>query len=151
MSNFSLVRAAKLIVLGVFLSVAASSAFAEAKHKIALHVDENNEATMNLALNNIANVVKYYQDKGEEVSVELVTYGPGLNMLRDDTSPVKDRIKSFGQNFENVSFRACGNTYKKMQEKEKKEIKLIPEAKMVPSGVITLIELQEQGYSYVKP
>ena len=38
-------------------------------------------------------------------------------MLRADTSPVKKRIKSFGENFDNISFRACGNTKRKMSIK----------------------------------
>ena len=48
---------------------------------------------MNLALNNAKNVIEYYRDKHEDAEVEIVAYGPGLNMLREDTSPVKDRIK----------------------------------------------------------
>ena len=61
-------------------------------HRIAIQVDQNDPAVMNLALNNAENIIEYYRDKGEDVDVEIVAYGPGLNMLRDDTSPVKDRI-----------------------------------------------------------
>ena len=52
---------------------------------------------MNLALNNAANVEQYYKDRGEKVEIEVVTFGPGLHMLRDDTSPVKDRIKAIAE------------------------------------------------------
>jgi intracellular sulfur oxidation DsrE/DsrF family protein len=38
-----------------------------------------------------------------------------------------------------------------MAKAEKKEIKLISEAKLVPSGVVRLVELQQQGYAYIKP
>src|SRR5947208_1471293 len=48
---------------------------------------------MNLALNNATNVIEYYRAKNEDVDVEIVTYGPGLHMLRDDTSAVQDRLK----------------------------------------------------------
>jgi intracellular sulfur oxidation DsrE/DsrF family protein len=34
---------------------------------------------------------------------------------------------------------------------ENKDIKLVSEAKVVPSGVVTLSELQERGYSYIRP
>ncbi len=47
-------------------------------------------------------------------------------MLGADTSPVKKRIKSFGENFDNISFRACGNTKRKMSKKAGKEIVLLP-------------------------
>jgi len=120
-------------------------------HKVAIHIDENDKARMQLVMNNAANINQFYQDKGEEVKVEIVAYGPGLHMLRDDTSPVKDRIKSFEQNFDNISFRACANTHKKMSKKAGKEIKLLSQAKMVPSGAVHLIQRQEEGWSYLRP
>jgi intracellular sulfur oxidation DsrE/DsrF family protein len=39
----------------------------------------------------------------------------------------------------------------RMAKKAGKEIKLIAEAKIVPSGVVRLMELQEQGCSYIRP
>jgi len=120
-------------------------------HKVAIHVDENDPATMNMALNNIANLNKYYQSKGESVSIELVAYGPGLHMLRSDTSPVKDRIEKMSLEIEKLQFSACGNTHAKMSKKAGKEVELLDEATKVPSGVVQLIALQEDGYAYVRP
>ena len=48
---------------------------------------------MNLALSNVINVIEYYRDKNEDVEVDIVAYGPGLQMLRADTSPVQDRVR----------------------------------------------------------
>jgi intracellular sulfur oxidation DsrE/DsrF family protein len=50
-----------------------------------------------------------------------------------------------------VSFKACGNTQENMRKAENKEIKLIPEAEVVPSGVVRVMQREEQGWSYVKP
>ena len=61
-------------------------------HKVAIQVNQNDKAVMDLALNNAKNVIDYYKEKGETVAIEIVTYGPGLHMLRADTSPVKERI-----------------------------------------------------------
>ena len=63
-------------------------------HHLILQVNTNDPAAMNLALNNATNVAQYYKDLGEKVKIEVVTFGPGLHMLRDDTSPVKARIKA---------------------------------------------------------
>ena len=38
-----------------------------------------------------------------------------------------------------------------MSDRAGKEIPLVDEAKMVPSGVVRLIELQEEGYAYIRP
>jgi uncharacterized protein len=151
----------KIKALKYLLSVLALAGFVTAMtpthtvagedHKIVIHVDENDAARMNMALNNASNIDAYYKEKGEEVTIELVTYGPGLIMLIDGKSPVQDRIASFEQNFDNISFRACGNTHRKMSQKAGMDIKLVSQAKMVPSGVVHLSERQEQGWTYIRP
>jgi uncharacterized protein len=130
---------------------AAKSKAASQTHHLILQVNTNDPATMNLALNNAANVEQYYRDLNEKVEIEIVTFGPGLHMLREDTSPVKDRIKSLAATMRAISFKACGNTQENMGRAEGKKITLIPQAMVVESGVIRVIELQEQGWSYVRP
>jgi uncharacterized protein len=85
--------------------------------------------------------------------VDLVTYGPGLHMLRDDTSPVKDRIKQLKATAfpSTVQFSACNNTKENMEKKEGKPVSIVADAVIVPSGVVHLMELQEQGWSYLRP
>lgn len=139
----------------LMLAVTASSGFAaDAKeHRVAIQVDQNDPAVMNLALNNATNMMEYYKSKNETVQVDIVTYGPGLNMLRADTSPVHDRIKQIvDASFpSNIKFSACENTKQGMEKREGKQINIVPEAEVVPSGAVHLIELQEQGWSYLRP
>lgn len=120
-------------------------------HKVAIQVNQNDKAVMDLALNNAKNVVDFYKAKREAVAVEIVTYGPGLHMLRSDTSPVKDRIGSMSLENSNISFIACGNTQANQAKAEGKPVTLISEAKVMPSGVVRLMELQKQGYAYIRP
>jgi intracellular sulfur oxidation DsrE/DsrF family protein len=120
-------------------------------HRLVLQVNTNEPAMMNLALNNATNVAQYYKDLGEKVTIEIVTFGPGLHMLRDDTSPVKERIKTISQSTPSISFKACGNTRENMSRVESKEIPLIAEATVVKSGVVRVMELQEKRWTYVKP
>src|SRR6267154_1414827 len=122
-------------------------------HRLAIQVDQNDPAVMNLALNNATNVIEYYRAKGEDVDVDVVTYGPGLHMLRADTSPVLDRIKSLKDSAfpSKIQFSACGNTKEGMEKKEGHPITVLSEAVIVPSGVVRLMELQEKGWSYVRP
>ena len=120
-------------------------------HHLVLQVNTNDPATMNLALNNATNVAQYYNDLGEKVTIEVVTFGPGLHMLRDDTSPVKARIETLALSTPEISFKACGNTQENMHKVENKEIPIISEATIVKSGVVRVMQLQEQGWTYVKP
>lgn len=120
-------------------------------HHLAIQIDQNDPALMNLVLNNAMNVVQEYDKRGEQVEIEIVAYGPGLHMLRQDTSPVAPRVKSIGDSVPAIAFVACGNTKAGMEKAEGKEVALLPSAQVVPAGVVRLMELQEQGWSYVRP
>jgi len=143
-------------IAAIFMAttIASSGFAADAKpHRVAIQVNQNDPAVMNLALNNATNIMEEYKSKGETVEIQLVTYGPGLNMLRDDTSPVKDRLKQIKDaSFPSkITYAACNNTKQGMEKREGKSITIVPEAELVPSGAVTLIQLQEQGWSYLKP
>ena len=122
-------------------------------HRVAIQIDQNDPQVMNLALNNATNVIEHYRARNEEVDVEIVTWGPGLHMLRDDTSPVKDRLKRLKELAfpGKVQFSACNNTKQGMEKTEGKSVPIVSDATIVPSGVVRLMELQEQGWSYVRP
>src|SRR5919197_4567773 len=146
---FSRLAAATLLAI----ALASPALSGEAKHRLAIHVDQNDAQVMNLALNNATNVIEYYRSKKEDVDVDIVTYGPGLHMFRADTSPVRDRLKRLKELAfpGNVQFSACNNTRQGMEKTEGKEIPILSEATIVPSGVVRLMELQEKGWSYVRP
>lgn len=142
----------KRFVLAAALALTPLAAFAAGvTHKVAIHVDENDPQVMNMALNNAANVASYYESQGDSVVIEMVTYGPGLNMLIADKSPVAQRISAMSLEMDNISFSACGNTMAGMKKKSGHDVVLLSEATVVPSGVVRLIELQEDGFAYVRP
>jgi intracellular sulfur oxidation DsrE/DsrF family protein len=120
-------------------------------HRVVIQVTQNDPAVMNMALNNGENLAKYYQDKGEKIEIEFVAYGAGLNIFRGDTSPVKDRLAEMAGSMKNVTFSGCGNTLAKQSKIENKEISLVPQARVVPTGIARVVELEEGGWSYVRP
>ena len=122
-------------------------------HHIAIQVDQNDPQVMNLALNNVNAIIETYRARNEDVDIDVVAYGPGLHMLRADTSPVQDRIKRLKDMVfpGKIQFSACNNTKQGMEKSEGHAIPILPDAMVVPSGVVRLMELQEQGWSYVRP
>jgi len=125
------------------------AALVQPPHHLIIQVTQNDPVVMNMALNNAENLTKYYRDKGEEIDIELVAYGPGLHMLRSDTSPVKGRLAVLAM--DHMTFSACGNTLNAQARQEGKEITLVPEARIVPAGIARIMELQEQHWTYVRP
>ncbi len=142
-----------LMVAGAMFATGSIAAEAAKSHRIAIQIDQSDPALMNLILNNVSNVTEHYQSKGEEVQIEVVAYGPGLNMLREDKSPVKDRIKQIAEGSfpSKVTFSACGKTMANMEKAEGHPVPIIAQATVVPAGVVRLSELQEEGWSYIRP
>jgi intracellular sulfur oxidation DsrE/DsrF family protein len=130
---------------------AVSKAPARPVHKLAIQVADNNPQVMNLALNNARNVAEHFKATGDDVAIVVVTFGPGLHMLRDDTIPVKQRIAATTLEYANITFVACANTRANMSKQESKTIDLITEARVEPSGVVHLMELKGRGYAYMRP
>ena len=145
-------RLATALLLTIGLAAPALAADGKT-HRIAIQVDQNDPQVMNLVLNNATNVIKHYRGKSEDVDVEIVAYGPGLHMLRTDSSPVQERIKHLKELVfpGKIQFSACNVTKTAMEKREGKAVPIVPEASVVPSGVVHLMELQEQGWSYVRP
>lgn len=149
-------RFARLVAAGsaalTAMALTTTVARADTKtHRVAFHVDQNDPAVMNLALNNIVNAATLFSQRGEMFQCELVAYGPGLAMLRSDTSPVKERLASIKDSIPNVAFSACMVTLKAMEKHEGHPVVVVPQAQMVPAGIVRLVELQEAGWAYIKP
>src|SRR5215813_11556925 len=132
-----------VVALAVGLAAASASRAADDKpHRVAIQVEQDDPAVMNLALNNAENVIEYYRGRGEDVDVEIVAYGPGLHMLRVDTSPVKDRVRQIADDKASfparIVFSACDNTKHNMEKREGRPISIVSQATIVPSGVVRL-------------
>jgi intracellular sulfur oxidation DsrE/DsrF family protein len=119
------------------------------QHRVVIQVDQDDPKTMNLALNNAANMKEYWDKKGEKSQVEFVAFGPGLHMVRSDTSPVRDRIAELSK--KGIVFSGCGNTRVNQSKAESKSIDLLSEVREVPTGVARITELEEQGWTYLRP
>lgn len=148
-------RRRALFLTSLPLALAALPALAAGKaHRLALQISDDTPEKMNAVLNVAANVARYYAQKGEEVEIRIVAFNAGLNMLRTDRSPVLGRLKSMSESFPDLRFEACANTREGMARQEGKkpdEIPLFAGAKVVPSGAVELMELNEQGWTVLRP
>ena len=124
---------------------------AAAEHKLVLQISDNDAGKMNTVMNVAANVSRLYSQKGDEIDIKVVAFNAGLHMLRPDTSPVGERIVNFAASMPNVEFQACNNTREAMAKKSGKDVPIFEFAEVVPAGVVSIIELSENGYTIVRP
>jgi intracellular sulfur oxidation DsrE/DsrF family protein len=142
-------KAALTVLSLMMISLPALSA--DGQHKLVLQISDNNPQKMNTVMNVAANVSRLYSARDEEVDIKIVAFNAGLHMLRSDTSPVTKRIANFAAGMPNVEFQACGNTRSAMAKKSGKAVPLFKFAEVVPAGVVSIIELDEKGYTVVRP
>lgn len=124
------------------LSLPAVSLAAD-KAKMVIQVSENDPATWNLALNNAKNIQK---DLGKDnAELEIVAYGPGINMLKAD-SEVANRVNEAVDS--GVQVTACQNT---MRNQKLNKEDMNAKVGYVSSGVVEILQRQQQGYAYLRP
>jgi len=141
------------VAMFLIVMVAAPVKADDGVHRLALQISDDDPQKMMTVLNVASNVSRHYSSAGEEVEIRIIAFNKGLHMLRTDTAPEKvmKRVMGFGQSMPNVSFSACGNTITAMSKKEGKNPPLVEHAETVPAGVVTLIELNEAGWTIVRP
>lgn len=111
--------------------------------KVVIQVSDGDAAKWNLALNNAKNV---QQDLGaDKVQIEIVAYGPGIGMLKDDAttnSRVSEAVKS------GIQVVACENT---MKGQKLTKADMNPAIGYVSAGVVELMKRQGEGWAYIRP
>ncbi len=120
-------------------------------HKMVIQVSREDAEGMNLALGNAINAQKLYASRGEQFQVEIVAYGPGITMFREDKSPVKERLIEVKKEIPGIVYSMCGNAKAAAERREGKEVVPIAGVGVVPAGVVRVAELQEQGWVYIRP
>lgn len=137
-----------LALLTVLASACATTGPQEdAVHKVVIQVSTDDPRTQTIALNNAVNLQKALGPGN--VIVEIVAYGPGLSLLTRNGRQAK-RVRGLALN-EDLVFSACGNTMQKIRRKKGRTPQLVEGVRVVPAGVVRIMELQEQGYAYIRP
>lgn len=143
MKHINILAAALAFSLSFFSLAAIAADTSAAKEKLVVQVSDADPAKWNLALNNVKNVQQMLG--ADKVDVEIVVYGPGIAMLKMD-STAANRIDEAKK--ANVAVVACENTMKGMKLTKED---MLPDTSYVPAGVVELMKKQQQGYAYIRP
>ena len=137
-----------LLVSLLSVSVAGLSGAAETSqgpHRVVMHLNSGDEKVQRGALNNIRNL---YQEVGREyLRVELVVHGAGLTLLTKKDSTLAPELAQLKTAYE-AEFTACSNT---MKAQGLTRADLIDQVGRTVPAMVRLMELQEEGWAYIKP
>jgi uncharacterized protein len=139
---------AALAATGLLLPIAASADAQQAqpaaqRARVVIQVSDADPAKWNLAFNNAKNI---QTDLGAgNVDIEVVSYGPGIDMLKLD-SVAAGRIAEATK--AGVSVVACENT---MRGQKLTRADMLSGIVYVPAGVVEIMSRQQQGWAYIRP
>jgi len=141
-------------VLALMLALVAPAARAEqalqdkpfAEHKVVLQLSDNDPKRQALMISVAYNLLKFYDP--DKVAVEVVTFGPGIDLLRtgNDNRKLVESLIAQG-----VRFDVCLNTVDTVERETGKRPEIIPAATPVQVGVGQILFLTENGYTLVRP
>ncbi len=117
-----------------------------AEHRIVLQLSDSDASKQGLVISVAYNLLKAYDP--DKVAIEVVTFGPGIDLLRPDNTNRK-RVESLVA--QGVRFDVCLNTVDTIERETGKRPDIIPQAITVQVGVGQILSLTENGYTLVRP
>ncbi len=112
------------------------------------HINYKDPKLLNSALGNIKN---HINGVGEDnITLVVVLHGDGVELLKLAMEDTNLQSKVLELRAQKVKFLICNNTLKSRTIKLE-DLFEATEADVVPSGVVELARLQQQGYAYIKP
>jgi uncharacterized protein len=117
-----------------------------AEHRIVLQLSDGDANKQALVISVAYNMLKAYDP--DKVAIEVVTFGPGIDLLRPDNTNRK-RVESLVA--QGVRFDVCLNTVDTIERETGKRPDIIPLAIPVQVGVGQILSLTENGYTLVRP
>ena len=109
------------------------------------HIDLDEEKPLQIGLNNMTNLLKAIDERPHELI--MLFNGPAVKLFADM------RINPFVEQMDalraaGAEFQVCRNALNAFEIADA----LIPEGfTVIPAGIVALIELQQQGFAYIKP
>ena len=134
----------KKILLSVVLVLITSLVFAQQKeHRIVFEFTKGDTASFSTMMRQLGNITKATAGSAK---LEVVCYGPGLQMLMTEKTTVQQQIADFSQKY-NVVFAACEAS---MQRQGIVKSQLLPQIVTVPLATLEISSKQQEGWSYIK-
>lgn len=117
-----------------------------AEHRIVLQLSDNDPKKQGLVISVANNLMKHYDP--DKVAVEVVAFGPGIELLKPD-NPNRKLVESLVAQGARVDI--CLNTVDTIERDTGKRPDYIAAATPVQVGVAQILLLTENGYTLVRP
>ena len=118
--------------------------------RLMLHVSTADPRRLNIVLNEAESLLAKYAKSPRKLNLEILTNQEGLALVNNNGKAYSNRLHDLQQKYENLAVMVCGETLKKIQQTQDKELKLLPNTKIVPSAINEIVNRQQNGWSYIR-
>lgn len=118
--------------------------------RIVFHLTNPDQTVAGELLDEVERMLEAYESEGKPLRVEIVSNGDGLDLLRQRLSHYPERIHQMASRFDNLTFVACKNTIDRVEVSEGIEVRILPDAQVIGSGVDHVVRRQQQGWAYIR-
>jgi hypothetical protein len=116
-------------------------------NKVVLHLDSSESARLGSVLDLAQRLL---EERGAKGRVEVVVNSSGLNLLRQDTSPYRERIGHLADHYaDRLDFIACGQTLARFRS-DGVNVVLVPEARVANTAIGQILDRMRDGWVYIK-
>jgi hypothetical protein len=138
------------ILLGICAAAAllggcAGMQLGQKTERVVIQVSDDNPKTWGQAMNVVANLKRNYAKRGVESEIQVVAFGFGIHMLRDD-AVVANRVRDVMK--DGTRMVACENS---MGAHKLTKDRMMENIAYSETGIIYIMEKQRAGWSVIRP
>lgn len=133
-----------------FATTFASLTADDAVTKVLVHLTSSDTASGINTLQNLQLLLDQYANNNQAVKVEVIANGSGIRLLDVSNTQIAQLVQQLTENYHNLTVAACKYSMQQMKISKGLNIKLLPQVKIIDSGVVEVIKRQNEGWTYIR-
>lgn len=130
--------------------LAALEQTSEAQTRVVFHISTDDRHDAALLLDQVELVLQEHRASGKPLRLDVVANNEGLRLMQQNRSPFPERIHQLSETYPNLVFAACGSTLERLTKETGEQIRILPDAVIIRSGVTYVTRRQQTGWAYIK-
>ncbi len=121
-----------------------------AQTRVVFHISSNDVDLAQQMMEQVELVLTEYEGSGRNIRVEVVANNQGIRLFQQGVTPIQQQLARLHDRYSNVVFAACANTMERFEKLNGENIKIVPQAVIIRSGVSFVARRQQLGWAYIK-
>lgn len=122
----------------------------QSETKVLVHLTSDNIESGISTLDNLHLLLQEYRARRQPVQVEVIANGKGIRLLDPDNHEVARRVEMLTRAYPNLNIAACKYSIEQLRISRGKPVHLMPQVKLIDSGIVEAIKRQNEGWTYIR-